>query len=351
MYNLNSPKMPDAESIPLKKYMSKIKNDLPVYKSCLLCGKDVKGFCNSHSIPAFCLKNIATDGKLYTFNSIIEVEILPSESGVNKSGVFYAVCRDCDSSFFQDYENEQNYLSSVSPKMLWEIEIKNLLRSYHARIKNGLLARRVGEDVHSEKKQMVNQIANVELLSAILSIKQYSQLRQNQNIQALYDVIYFKKLNYIVPIAFQDSVSLFADCQGNVVNNLYKFGSKIQNLNICIFPMKQSSVLLMFTQKRNSNYKKFKKQIQFLDDDSIQKLMLQIMFLYSENFFYSKKMEDILKKDSIVNKLSETTTIIENSKTNNQESYFYLAQALEAYSLKNFMSMTNYLSKEYQVVK
>ena len=351
MYKLNPSRMSDAENIPLKKYMSGIKKNLPSYKSCLLCGKDVNGFCNSHSIPAFCLKNIATDGKLYTSNSIIEVETLPSESGLNKSGVFYAVCRDCDSSFFQDYENERNYLSSVSPRMLWEIEIKNLLRSYHARIKNGLLARRVGEDVRSEKKKIVNQFANVEILSAILSLKQLFQLRQSQNISSLYDVIYFKKLDYIVPIAFQDSVSLFADCQGNVVNNLYKHGSKIQNLNICIFPMKQSSILLMFTQKRNSNYKKFKEQIQFLNDDCFQKIMLQIMFLYSENFFYSKTMEDILKTDSIVSNLLGTTTIIENPKTRNQESYLYLAQALEAYSLKNFMSMTNYLSKEYQVVK
>ena len=109
----------------------------------MLCGKEVNGFCNSHSIPAFCLKNIAIDGKLYTANSIAEVEILPPESGVNKSGVFYAVCRDCDRTFFRDYENEANYLNSVTPKMLKEIEIKNLLRRFHAESKNGLIAKKL----------------------------------------------------------------------------------------------------------------------------------------------------------------------------------------------------------------
>ena len=70
----------------------------------------------------------------------------------------------------------------------------------------------------------------------------------------------------------------------------------------------------MFLQKRNSNYKKFKEQIRSLDDNRIQKIMLQIMFLYSDNYFYSKGMESLLNRDPIIKRLSETTTIIENPK-------------------------------------
>ncbi len=34
--------------------------------NCLLCGKEASSFCNSHSIPQFCLKQIALKGKVDT---------------------------------------------------------------------------------------------------------------------------------------------------------------------------------------------------------------------------------------------------------------------------------------------
>ena len=31
--------------------------------TCHYCGKQVDSFCNSHSVPAFCLRNISVDGE------------------------------------------------------------------------------------------------------------------------------------------------------------------------------------------------------------------------------------------------------------------------------------------------
>lgn len=39
------------------------------HKKCMLCGT-TGGFCNSHTIPQFCLENIAWNGKLNSFNTI-----------------------------------------------------------------------------------------------------------------------------------------------------------------------------------------------------------------------------------------------------------------------------------------
>ena len=46
----------------LKKSRAAAKQD-----TCFHCGKKVESFCNSHSVPAFCLKNIASNGMLLSF--------------------------------------------------------------------------------------------------------------------------------------------------------------------------------------------------------------------------------------------------------------------------------------------
>lgn len=76
---------------------------------CIYCNEEKTSFCNSHSIPAFCLKNIATDGYLYYSNTLIDVALLDSEKGVKNAGIFQLICRDCDSKIFQEYEDLSNY--------------------------------------------------------------------------------------------------------------------------------------------------------------------------------------------------------------------------------------------------
>lgn len=39
---------------------------------CYYCGKLCDGFGNSHTLPAFCLRNIAKKGKVFYSNSILD---------------------------------------------------------------------------------------------------------------------------------------------------------------------------------------------------------------------------------------------------------------------------------------
>lgn len=43
-------------------------------EKCLICKKN-SDFCNSHSIPAQCLRVIAIKGEIQTFNGIIKLEL------------------------------------------------------------------------------------------------------------------------------------------------------------------------------------------------------------------------------------------------------------------------------------
>ena len=74
---------------------------------CILCGEVQTSLCNSHSVPKMSLKAIADNGMLLHASAAIglNMEVVNLEDGINRSGTFNYICRKCDSSFFQDYEN------------------------------------------------------------------------------------------------------------------------------------------------------------------------------------------------------------------------------------------------------
>lgn len=86
--------------------------------TCYFCGKSVTSFCNSHSVPRFCLENIATNGDVLTLNTVVDNPLMDTENGVNKAGTFHLICNDCDSKIFSDYENPDNYSNQPTPKMI-----------------------------------------------------------------------------------------------------------------------------------------------------------------------------------------------------------------------------------------
>ena len=103
--------------------------------TCYFCKKPCTSFCNSHTIPQFCLRSIAKDGKVYYSNTILELPLLKEDKGINESGTFHLICRDCDSKVFSDYENPDNYNNNkLTTKMLAQMEIKNNLKNISKRL-------------------------------------------------------------------------------------------------------------------------------------------------------------------------------------------------------------------------
>lgn len=74
---------------------------------CVYCNQEVSSFCNSHTIPKFILKKIDDSGMIYNSNFYTTMglaNLVKTENGVNETGTFQMICRDCDSKIFQDYE-------------------------------------------------------------------------------------------------------------------------------------------------------------------------------------------------------------------------------------------------------
>ena len=97
-------------------------------QKCILCGKPQSSFCLSHSSPRFVIKNIAIDGKVKTFHAITRPTSNDAEVGIAKAMTFQNICRDCDSKYFSDYENEETLSKEpVDRFALAEIALKNHL--------------------------------------------------------------------------------------------------------------------------------------------------------------------------------------------------------------------------------
>ena len=76
------------EDIGMKKKIGKFSKEIreiTKQETCYYCGNKFTSFCNSHSIPAFVLRNIAENGEVLTLNAFIDNPIFKVDKGVNLS--------------------------------------------------------------------------------------------------------------------------------------------------------------------------------------------------------------------------------------------------------------------------
>lgn len=262
--------------------------------TCYFCGKNVSSFCNSHSVPRFCLENIATNGDVLTLNNIVDNPLMDTESGIKKAGTFHLICNDCDSKIFSDYENPDNYSNQPTSKMIVQMALKNSLKSISKRLfeielfnisaKTSNSAR-----MFSEAKNNANEMDLKEYVDSYQKAKK--ALEKNSSTD--YYVCYYEKLNYVVPIAFQCSLALAVDFQGNIINNIYNSSPeyRVQNIHISILPLKTETIIVMFIEDGDKRYRQFYRQFNKLPlVDRLAALTL-IMFMYSEDIYFSKAIE------------------------------------------------------------
>ena len=138
------------------------------------------------------------------------------------------------------------------------------------------------------------QIINVCTMSIITYRRGFDKARRlsRKNENNGYYLFYHKILDYRVPVAFQSAITLAADLKGNLVNQIYNMDQKYKpaELQIGIFPLKEKSVVMMFIDEGSKRYKNFIRQ--FKDLEIIEQLGVinYIMFLYTEDYFFSKEL-------------------------------------------------------------
>ena len=291
-------KLPNEEKRQAKIKIHKLKKDSISnlhLDCCFYCGnsfietkKKENGCCNSHTVPTSFLDNISENGNVNFFNSIYQSEFNSKNNGLNNAGTFKLICRKCDREIFKSYENIDNYNSKPNVKMLAQIDMKNNLKNIDKCIKNLELYKVLEEGLsifnEVSKRKEKFEIDLSEYKEAYDYAKKVSQKPFND-----YNILYFKKLNYIVPVAYQGTVALINDLRGNIINNVYSNDKKykIKNISLCVFPLENSSVIIIFTNKKNKRYSEFFNDFKKLDLEKQLSIVNYILFSYTEEYFLS----------------------------------------------------------------
>ena len=315
---------------------------------CLICKKKITSFCNSHSLPQFVLKNIASNGMIYNSNIFFELSVLKNEKGLNNSGTFKRICRDCDNNVFKDYEDEKKIIIPPRKKMMTQIDLKNTLRMYDKRLNEIALYKlifsiSVDEDALFDifQRQIIN---NMDLVEIKNEFKRDIDIL-NKSSSSSFELIYWKKLDYITPIAFQGHIALQGDLCGDVINDLYNPNSSyvIENINICVFPLVSETIVMMFINNDNKKYRSFIKQFKKLKEEEQLNLISFIIINYSEDFFIAKDVSDDFLNNDILKMITRNVTDIVSFDEETQRVF----KNIKILELMNYKDIPNILSREY----
>ncbi len=335
-----------------KKRISQINKDArqaAKKENCYFCGKPVTSFCNSHSIPRFCLKNISSKGEVLTINTLIDNPLVHRENGLEKAGTFQLICNDCDSKIFSDYENPDNYGSQPTPKMIAQMALKNALKSISKRLFEIELY-----NIANKINGYPNDLSNVKNTYNQMDLKEYDDSFKKakkaieKNSMNDYYVCYYEKLDYVVPIAFQGSIALIVDLDGNIINNIYHSSPeyRIQYLHISILPLKTETVILMFIENGDTRYRPFYKHFKKLSLEEKLSTLTYIIFLYSEDVYISKSIEKEITNNEVLCYTARTTQEMVSPTP-----FFDPFEILKnSHSLDKRHEIPNLLSEKYKLV-
>ena len=312
---------------------------------CYVCKKQVNSFCNSHSVPQFCLRRIAVNGKVQISGFPSDFPYLGNNCGVNSAGTFYIICRECDSKIFQEYEKPSTYDEKPSGQVLAQIAMKNYLQMIYKR--------QLEQEIYSILEEKNPNAINADGIhkTQTLDLKEYiacyerARIASNGHHDNWYNLFYYKKLDYTVPMAFQGQVALVCDFDKTFVNNIYNNSPKykIQDLQIAVFPLAHESVIMAFVDSRNKRYNNFIKKFKSLEELDQLSIINFIIFKYSENVFLSTDLPtDVLENPEFKN-VCESTNVV---KTTNP--FANLSKpAAEYFDLAKHKNIPNLLSPEY----
>lgn len=314
---------------------------------CLICGNAISSTCNSHSVPRFCLDRIADKGKVLTANNLTDLPLIKTQDGINRTGTFHLICDSCDNSVFSDYENIGNYNGNPTDIMLNQIALKNCLKLIDKRsteiAMHSLLEKDYPQEKHLwESRQRANQL-DISEFEDELNYAKKAVKKKNK----AYHLYYYETLNYVVPVAFQGQVALAFDLEGKLVNDLYYYSPdyKIEMLNICVFPMKEKSVIMMFVKDGVRRYSNFFKQFNTLTHDDKLAVIFYILVVYSEDYFMSETAKKVIEGSKALQSAGMyNTDLYMDSHVQNP-----VMELKSMYDLNKRDGIPNLLSEEYKL--
>ena len=320
--------------------------------ACFHCGKNVSSFCNSHNIPAFCLRNIEQNGKVLNANSIIQFPfLLKEEQGVGDAGTFHIICNECDNTIFQDYEDPNAYEKAPSQKILAAIALKCSLKYIYKRKVETALYKLMSDIKYSEEYLETNCVNSLDLIDYLNDYKKAKKYLKGNDTDGYY-LIDYMLLDYVTPIAFQAQIALYVDFDGNIVNDIYNKDPDyhMKDLYVCVFPLKAKTVIILFIDNNEKRYRKFYKKYRSMSQIEKLSVINYLIFLYSEDFYLSSMVKDEIQKNETIKTLTGKTSRVFMSERDLCNTDVY-GSIKKEYDLNKHRDIPNFLSKEYCVIK
>lgn len=350
------------EEIELNKNMSKVmaeieKNTKPEF--CYICGKKVTSFCNSHTIPRYCLDSIGENGLLVGPNAIYRLPTMGLSSrkphqGINEAGRFKLICNDCDNTCFQDYENPDNYILGKKPtrNMLAQIAMKNYLKYIQKKRREIMLETNIlsyQAQNNEQRKKQRDAISKLPILlmdldayhSDFKKAKEYVLTQKGKG----YRLLYYTLLDYVTPLSVQAPILMSIDLEGGIVNDVFSRNAnlKLSDIHVCILPQKEKTAVILFVEEGCTVYRKFKRQLLSLPEASRLGLINYLVFLYTDDYYIAKGLEKKIDLRQFLD-VADTLPIIRAT--------FQIADTKvlrEKYILSRWSRIPNLLDSEYKV--
>lgn len=317
--------------------------------NCLICNSSKNPFCNSHSVPARCLRAIAINGDVKVFNGLVKIPAIDDDKGVNEAGTFRLICRECDDKVFKDYETFEKYSDNNPPdKLLHEIVLKNYLKFYHKKSIEAKAFPKMLENLNLPYPDLLEPILNPGGRDKNDFIKSVYEARKllNSNTNGYYRIIEYRKLPYTCPLAFQGSITLITGFDGEIINDVFNNDKKydLQDMHVCIFPEKEFTYILVFYKKYFQRYSQFAKHYTKLDSDERLRLLLFILLKYSEDYFYSADIQNIEDNPIVQDAITSTSILICDDEDGDKDK---INKCIKEYDLNKYKKLPNILAKEF----
>ena len=335
------------ERIAINKAVSKINRQARERSKesvCCLCGKVCSSFCNSHSVPEFSLKKIAEKGYVA---QVLQGEFptMGDATGLNKAGTFHLICNECDNTMFYEYENPEAYSQKPNERMLAQIAMKNTLQMISKRKQEIELY-----DVLDRQYENIHFIGTGKSIEELDLTEYQTSLRYainslSEQKTGCYNLCFFKVLDYVVPIATQSSLCLVGDLEDGVINNIYNLSEQyhMASIHVAVFPLEETSVVLLFTESTTKRYRKFIRQLKKIEPIDQLSAINYMLFSYTENIFLHPGTYENVRKNRNFMEVCRRTTIAETPLIFEN----HIQTAIEEFSFSKRNTIPNLLSKEY----
>ncbi len=316
---------------------------------CPICGREAPKLCISHTIPRYCLKEIAFEGKLLTSAAIMGGNIIDNEVGIGKAVTFRRVCGKCDSEYFKLYETPGVLLDPPGSQAMGQIAAKNLLRDISkAKMEIGLKGA-LGEATLPEFNSLAD-VRSADVAEDEKALKTALRVGRTPRSSNAFHLVLHMVLPYTVPFAFQQMINPIADFKGGAINHTLNQSPnyRIEPLHICVLPTKGNTVVLMFRSEAAKRYRVFEKQLNALSEAERLQGIVKLIFAYSEDVLISPKIDSSALEDRNLARLARMNSVYQGfGETHDACNRTAATAALREYAIDNLPSPPNLLSRKY----